>query len=82
MPPSLVTLWHILIKQQFKMELKVYFSNQGWQGSVTIIAPSWEIAFEHSKSEYSVDFTFEQFKNLFKEYKIEDGLTLVCGGYA
>lgn len=62
------------------MELKLYFSDCGWQGSVTIIAASFEDAFEHAKPEYSETFTFEQFTETFTEYEIEDGLILICSG--
>lgn len=62
------------------MELKLYFSDLGWQGSVTIIAASFEDAFKHAKPEYHESFTIEEFKNTFTEHEIKDGLVLVCLG--
>lgn len=63
------------------MKLKIYFSDQGWQGSTTIIAASWEDAYKHAVPEYfASDTTLDQFKEYFEEFEIKDGLTLNCLG--
>ena len=63
------------------MELKLYFSDCGWQGSTTIVAKNWEEAFEIAKPQYSSDLTFELFKRVFDEHEIKAGLTLICSGF-
>ncbi len=62
------------------MELKLYFSDCGWQGSTTIVAKSWEEALEIAKPEYSSDLTLDQFKSIFEEHEIKSGLMLICLG--